>query len=578
MIKDVFVIFKTHLDIGYTDYAKNVVNTYVNTFLPNAIKTGYELKDTDTPFIWTVGSWLIWEGLKKDKDGSLEQAIRDGIISWHALPFTSHTELMNKELFEYGLSISKKLDERFNVKTIGSKMTDVPGHTIGMIPSMKKYGIEFMHIGVNEATPLPNVPPLFKWKCDNDEIIVMYEKGYGTDMEIEDFAVCFGHTFDNRGAQSVDSVKKLYSELQKKYPGAKIKAATLNDVAERMLKLEKLPIVDCEIGDTWIHGAGTDPKKLGMYRELLRYVEDKKIDIDKVDLSDNLLLVPEHTWGMCVNRYFHNPEDWYAEDFEKTNGTDARTTIEKSWREQREYIELSEKSLNKSVSYDVKEPVLDGYEIIDAPNCDFELSWQIFDVYDYDRYLHKYMTLTPMNISWASWDYLKLGLPIYSGGIYNADVKLCYKKGNSVLYKLDFDKGLSAEYGLPYIWAEKRGNHFEFKWFGKKASRIPQACWLKFKNFDENWEINKMDRWIDPHKILGSPLISAVDKGIRNADYEIVSYDAALVAPFGRRLLDYNLNPENEDMYFNLYNNIWNTNFPMWYDDNSMFRFDINKR
>lgn len=81
MIKEVLLIFKTHLDVGYTDYAENVINTYFESFIPSAIKTGYELKDTDTPFIWSVGSWLIWEGLKRDKDKSLEKAIRDGIIA-----------------------------------------------------------------------------------------------------------------------------------------------------------------------------------------------------------------------------------------------------------------------------------------------------------------------------------------------------------------------------------------------------------------------------------------------------------------------------------------------------------------
>ncbi|MCR4692913.1 MAG: glycoside hydrolase, partial [Firmicutes bacterium] len=120
MIKEVLVVFKTHLDIGFTDYSKNVVDKYLNNFIPSAIETGYKLKDTDTPFVWTVGSWLVNEGLKRDKDGMLEKAIKDGIISWHGLPFTSHTELMNTKLFEYGLSISKKLDERFGTHTIGS--------------------------------------------------------------------------------------------------------------------------------------------------------------------------------------------------------------------------------------------------------------------------------------------------------------------------------------------------------------------------------------------------------------------------------------------------------------------------
>ena len=155
--KEVLVIFKTHLDIGFTDYANNILQKYLKEYIPNAIRVGYELKDTDTPFVWTVGSWLIWQALKHDTEGVVEQAVRDGILRWHALPFTTHTELMNETLFAYGLSLSKKLDEHFGTKTTGAKMSDVPGHTLGMVPMMKKHGINFLHLGVNPATPLPRL-------------------------------------------------------------------------------------------------------------------------------------------------------------------------------------------------------------------------------------------------------------------------------------------------------------------------------------------------------------------------------------------------------------------------------------
>ena len=114
--KEIFVIFKTHLDIGFTDYSKNILQKYITQYIPDAIKVGYELKDTDTPFVWTVGSWLIWQALQHDEDGSVEKAIRDGILCWHALPFTTHTELMNETLFEYGVQLSKKLEK---LKSIG---------------------------------------------------------------------------------------------------------------------------------------------------------------------------------------------------------------------------------------------------------------------------------------------------------------------------------------------------------------------------------------------------------------------------------------------------------------------------
>lgn len=58
--KRVLVIFKTHLDVGFTDLAEKVCDRYLNVFLPNAIRVGYELRNTETPFVWTVGSWLVF--------------------------------------------------------------------------------------------------------------------------------------------------------------------------------------------------------------------------------------------------------------------------------------------------------------------------------------------------------------------------------------------------------------------------------------------------------------------------------------------------------------------------------------
>ena len=97
-------------------------------YLPAAVRVARASEHTEHRFVWTTGSWLIAEALKED-DGTLESAIRDGLITWHALPFTSHTEYMNCALMEYALDISAELDRRFGKKTIAAKMPDVPGHT-----------------------------------------------------------------------------------------------------------------------------------------------------------------------------------------------------------------------------------------------------------------------------------------------------------------------------------------------------------------------------------------------------------------------------------------------------------------
>lgn len=575
-VKEVLVIFKTHLDVGFTDYAENITYNYLNSFIPNAIRVGYELKDSKTPFVWTVGSWLIDRALRNDMDGSICRAVEDGILNWHGLPFTTHTELMNPTMLQYGIGISQSLDKRFGRKTIAAKMTDVPGHTIGMVPYLCRAGIKFLHIGVNPATPLPPVPDIFRWRCGDDEITVMYHGDYGEATEVGDCAIYFAHTHDNCGPQSADEIAAVYDEIANKYPGAEIRAATLNDVAEYVCRMNNLPVINKEIGDTWIHGAATDPQKLSRYRKIQRYIAAH--GCGSVDITDNALLVPEHTWGMDVKTFFSDTEHFTHAQLDEVR--EERIQIEKSWEEQRGYVGKAEKLLGIKPDYPVKPPEHKSYSFCsEQEECkELEISWQLFDNSDYERYKTDYMRLTDENRWWGLWDFTKIGLPDYKGGIFTAHTTAVYTCLGKRLYRLEFEKEAAEKYGLPYFYAELDGNKIEIKWFNKKASRLPQAFWLKLNGFKEKWELNKMGQWIKPKDIIGSPLICGVDTGIRNDEYEIITEDAALVAPFGRRLLQYNVKDPEQDLYFNLYNNIWNTNFPIWYSDDAKFNFEKKAR
>lgn len=575
--KEVLVIFKTHLDIGFTNYAENIVSDYLNTYIPKAIEVGYATKDSDSPFIWTVGSWMIWKALQEDNSGAVRQAVADGILNWHGLPFTTHTELMNETLFEFGLDISAKLDQTFGRKTIAAKMTDVPGHTIGMVPHLCKRSIKFLHIGVNPATPLPPVPPLFRWKCDADEVIVMYQGAYGEEQAFGDFVIHFAHTNDNHGPQSAEEIAEIYRKLRAKYPGADVKAATLNDVAERVCQIKDIPVYDKEIGDTWIHGSATDPEKMSRYRKLLRHIEKHGVDLP--ELADNLLLLPEHTCGMDIKTFFKNTTAFEWDELAQCKTDADYQTMERSWQEQRNYVLQAEKLLHVTPDYPVQKPDLTGWVEINPPKeTPFEISWQLFDQSDYAIYQTDYMRLTPENQWWALSDFTKPGLPEYQGGIFPAAVRKAYACGDKKIYELDFDDEVKKAHGLPCFYAEISDGSIEIKWFGKKASRLPQAFWLKLKNCKEDWQLNKLGQWISADTIAGSPLISAVDRGIRNEEIEIQTLDTALVAPYGRKLLRYKKDSQCQDLYFNLYNNIWNTNFPIWYSDDARFRFRITNR
>lgn len=568
MIKKVIIIFKTHLDIGYTNLASVITDNYLNNYLPSAIALAKKYKDTDTPFVWTTGSWLINEGLKRGVEG-LEEAIEQKLIAWHALPFTSHTELMNETLLDYGISIAKKLDKRFGRKTIAAKMTDVPGHTRGLVPHLANAGVEFLHIGVNEVAAMPPVPSAFRWKCGDSYVNVVYNQGgYGGDFVCGDCAVVFAHTNDNRGPQSEEGLKEVYAEIRAKYPDAELVAGTLDDMAKVVQEMD-LPVFEGEIGDTWIHGAGTDPWKIKAYRETLRRVKAW----DKEDYEDNLLLVPEHTCGLCVMAYYKNLSNYPLSAFESTIEDKERPFMEKSWREQREYVYRAADVIGFDVAsfMRVTFPDLSAWTETEA-DCPVSLSWQLFDNRDMKRYKEQYFEA---DYNWGDWDNLKIGLPEYEGLTVEATVKKAFACGEKRLFILTYPEALTKEHGLPYYVVETDGKAYSVKAFGKRASRLPQAFWLKFKNQKEDWTFTKLGVSLTPNEIVGSPFITALDEKITNGETVIRSLDAPLIAPYGRRLLRYGEETGKQDLYFNLYNNIWNTNFPLWYSDDIEYRFEM---
>ena len=258
---------------------------------------------------------------------------------------------------------------------------------------------------------------------------------------------------------------------------------------------------------------------------------------------------------------------------------EERKIIEKSWDEQREYVYAAEKILNIKPDYDTTEPRVDGFVSKPVIEDDkYEISWQVFDNTDYERYKKEYMRINEATVGWALWDFTKIGLPDYSGNVYKAKPTAVFENNGTKILKLQFEKDIEEKYGLPYFYMTINDSYLEIKWFNKKGSRLPQACWLKIKGYEEKWELNKLGEWIRPSEIIGSPLISAVEKGVRNKDVVIEPIDSALVAPYGKMLLHYNEKNLKEDLYFNLYNNIWNTNFPMWYSDDALFRFRIKER
>ena len=350
-IRRVMVMFKCHLDVGFTDTQANVVRRYFEQYFPNAILTAEAVRRHGTDrYIWTTGSWLIYEYLQKAPKAQREQmerAISSGDIAWHAIPFTWQTELMDRSLIAGALGFSRWLDRRFQRTTTGTKMTDVPGHTRAIIAPLAEHGVKLLDIGVNSASTPPDVPPVFAWKDPNGSaLMVMYHlHEYGGIVKIpgSDLAVDLEVRDDNDGPHTIEEIRKIYSSLRKRFPKAEVNASTLAGIADAVEPYrERMPVVTQEIGDTWIYGVASDPVKVARYMEVGRlrseWIQAGKMQAgDSTDLAflSNFLLEAEHTWGTDTKTWL-DFDHYTPHDLELVLDQPKYKVVQSSWAEKRQ--------------------------------------------------------------------------------------------------------------------------------------------------------------------------------------------------------------------------------------------------
>lgn len=674
-MKKVFVVSKTHLDLGFTDYAQNIKQKYLDSFIPDAIRLAECVNTPDKKyFVWTTGSWLLKEMLsnadKKQKE-KLVTAIKDGNIAPHAMPFTTHSELLDYDTFDYGLSIVNELDKIRGRKTVAAKMTDVPGHTKGIIRLLSQHGIKLLHIGVNGASAIPEVPECFLWKNGKYEIVVIYSGDYGGAFK-SDFmeeVLYFDHTLDNHGAPSPQKVMNKFNKIQSQFPDYEITAGTMDDFADVIWAYkDKLPVYEGEIGDTWIHGAAADPYKSASLRELMRLKREwlnngsmQKNSDEYICFSDALLCIAEHTCGMDSKMHFADYEHYLKKDFQKARKSDKVTVhhplrdfphnfltlinrcsgnykrgsyknIEKSWQEQRNYINLALSYLNEEHKTEA-EKALSGLipsSPVELPDndsfcktitCDkwiFELndsggigylsfgddeiirknSEPIIDYFsfsndDYKYWLDHYSRNLEKTAVWALGDFarplLKYADGKYPTGRFSYIVdKTANLDGDKIAVNLKCDSKLCDELGAPrliqIIYAlDDSGLKIDISWFGKDANRLTEAIYMHLFPSSNHIRFTKIDDIVEPNCAVsmgGRNLHAVFDTALEcsNQSYKIINHHSPLISIGRGKILQFDNrleNAEKDGITYVLYNNVWGTNFPLWYQDNAHFEFNI---
>ena len=656
-VKRVLIMFKCHFDAGFIDTQAAVVHRYFSEYFPRAIQTAEDMRQAGShPYVWTTGSWLLYQYLEQaalpDRK-RMEQAIVRGDITWHAIPFSWQSELMDASLIAGSIGLSHSLDRRFGRTTTGSKMTDVPGHTRGLIAPLAAEGVKFLDIGVNDASTPAEVPPLFVWKdATGATLVVMYHLGYGGVAQVpsSDLAVAIVVRGDNSGPHTPKEINSTYADLARRFPNAQIIASSLTDIANAVEPYRnKLPVVTQEIGDTWIYGVASDPLKVARYREVARlrqrWLEQGSLgagDATDVAFLREFLLEAEHTWGTDTKTWL-DFDHYRAKDLAEMLDTKNYKVVEFSWVEKRQDLSnaiealpapLRTQAASAVQSVEARQPNMTDLPLqqlgkeVETPHFILGLdsetgairrlrnkktgrewasaehplalfSYQTLSQEDYSRFFANYIVTTA---DWAKKDFGKPNIEHYGAESRTLLPELHElrvgrdAKGHRMLARMEmkstgadqtrrssFPQKLYCELLLPDA---EPAIHINFYWFGKPASRLPEALWLTFNpavSDQHGWMMEKTGQDVSPFDVVrsGGRGMHAVSRGFHYRDaeglFDVETLDAPLIALGERSPLNFFKSQPDlaSGIHCNLFNNAWGTNYVQWFGEDMRFRFIV---
>ena len=116
-VREAIVVFKTHFDIGYTDMASNVVQRYRTKMIDDALNVVDRNRSLppEQQFVWTIPGWPAakiledWPGQSASRQQRVRDAFKEGRFVVHALPFSTHTELLEPEDLVRGLGYATRI-------------------------------------------------------------------------------------------------------------------------------------------------------------------------------------------------------------------------------------------------------------------------------------------------------------------------------------------------------------------------------------------------------------------------------------------------------------------------------------
>ncbi|MGD2218101.1 MAG: glycosyl hydrolase-related protein, partial [Gemmatimonadales bacterium] len=151
---DVYLIHHTHLDIGYT-HRQDEVERLQWRHLEQALRLGAasESYPEEARFVWhPEGLWAVESYLathSAEENERLRQGIRRGWIHLDAMYANLLTGIATSEGLMRGMAAAQRLGAWSGMPIESAMLSDIPGFTWGLVPTLARHGVRYLSIGPN---------------------------------------------------------------------------------------------------------------------------------------------------------------------------------------------------------------------------------------------------------------------------------------------------------------------------------------------------------------------------------------------------------------------------------------------
>ena len=237
-----------------------------------------------------------------------------------------------------------------------------------------------------------------------------------------------------------------------------------------------------------------------------------------------------------------------------------------------------------------------GKEVLrqnDSPLCEY----RSFGAEDYDYWLQHYTRNIKESYAWAVGDFARPLLKYVSGKYptgrfpYTCTAASAPQVTDSmaeITLHLTCDKAVCEQLGAPRLVQvvyrlTNAGLQMEVSWFGKDANRLTEAFYLHLFPAKGDFTVRKLGTDLSPLDVvsMGSRCLHAVEcANLQTEDgtFELRSRHAPLLCLGKGKILEFDDKTEDierDGITYILQDNVWGTNFPLWYSDNARFVFTV---